>query len=386
MRRNNIEYGICFVCVYVYFVMKRVAILGSTGSIGTQTLDVIHNNLDKLQVVSLVAFSNEKLLDEQARQFSPKFSGLISRDGEECLIKAVKDCDIAVVATRGIVAIDAVLYCLDNGIDVALANKETLVCAGALVMSRLGKAKLYPIDSEHCAISQCLSCSGKSRLSKILLTASGGPFWNSDINELETVTYRQALKHPNWSMGAKITIDSATMMNKALEVIEASWLFGVPTDKIQIVVHRQSVVHSMVEFSDGGVIAQLASADMRLPIQRALCGDDGDLAISNLNFTDLLNLTFERCDFDKFPCAKLGYEIAQYPPLCVTVMNAANDECVESFLNGKLIFTQFYNIIIQVVLHFAKEVYDVEVSTSSIKKYDKLARIYARQLLNGELC
>lgn len=366
--------------------MKKVAVLGSTGSIGTQTLDVIAANADKLEVYSLVAYSNEKLLGEQSAKFSPRYSALISKDGENCLIEAVKGCDVAVVATRGIVALPAVLYCLDNGIDVALANKETLVCAGSLVMSKVGKSKLYPVDSEHNAISQCLAFRNRNRLSRIILTASGGAFWNTDAEKLKTVTASQALKHPNWNMGAKITIDSATMMNKALEVVEASYLFGVDVGKIEITVHRQSVVHSMAEFCDGNVIAQLAEPDMRLPIQTALLGETGNYSVSSLDFVKLSNLTFEKCDFEKFPCAKLGYEIQKYPKLCATVMNAANDVCVDCFLSGKLLFTDFYNIIVQVVEHFAEKCNGAEVSAENIKYFDGIARRDTQKLINGDLC
>ena len=367
--------------------MKKVAILGSTGSIGTQTLDVIRNNSDKLMVHSLVAYSNEDKLAKQAFEFKPKYGALISRSGKKCLIDAVKGCDVAVVATRGITALECILYCLDNGIDVALANKEALVCAGELVMSRVGKAKLYPIDSEHNAISQCLLGRDKSTLNKILLTASGGPFWDIEKKLLKTVTAQDALKHPNWSMGSKITVDSATMMNKSLEVIEASFLFDVPVEQIQILVHRQSVVHSMVEFKDGGVIAQLATPDMRLPIQTALCGEQGEYSLKPVSFDDLLTLTFEKCDFDKFPCARLGYEICKYPPLCRTVMNGANDACVESFLDGKLSFDAFYNIIHKAVDHFANIVSKRELTLSNIELFDCEAKVYAKKLINnGEIC
>lgn len=364
--------------------MRKVAILGSTGSIGTQTLDVIRQNQDSLEVFSLVAYSNETLLRKQVAEFDAKYSALISVQGVDCLIEAVKGCDVAVIATRGIVAIDAVLYCLDNGIDVALANKETLVCAGQLVMSKIGAGKLYPIDSEHNAISRCILGRDVSNISKLLLTASGGPFWNFEKSDLGNVTASQALKHPNWSMGSKITVDSATMMNKALEVIEAHWLFSVPTDKIQIVVHRQSIIHSMVECADGEVIAQLATPDMRLPIQAALLGESGNLQIAKIDFTKLLTLTFESCDFDKFPCARFGYLLEKYPPLCATVMNASNDICVDNFLQGKLSFTQFYNIILKTIEHFASQVESLDVTSSNIKRYDELARAYAQKLIDGE--
>lgn len=366
--------------------MKRVAILGSTGSIGTQTLDIVRANRDKLQVTALVAYSNVAKLDEQVAEFLPKFCALISRDGEGCLIDAVQNCDIAVVATRGIAALDAILYCLDNRIDVALANKEALVCAGELVMSKVGAAKMYPVDSEHCAIAQCLLGHNKENVAKLLLTASGGPFWNKDIDELHKVTASDALHHPNWDMGSKITIDSATMMNKSLEVIEASFLFGIPVENIQIVVHRQSVVHSMVEFSDGSVIAQLASPDMRLPIQTALLGDTGEFTCKPIDFEKLLTLTFETCDYAKFPCAKLSYEVSVQSPLLRTVMNAANDVCVDAFLQGKLCFNDFYNIISTTVKKFESEVFNVSLTVDNIKKYDMAAKQYTFGLLCGEKC
>ena len=365
--------------------MKKVAILGSTGSIGTQTLDIIRANSDKLKVHSLVAYSNVEKLSVQEQEFSPKYCGLIKRDGEQCLIEAVQGADVAVVATRGIVALTSVIYCLEHGIDVALANKETLVCAGELIMPKVGKAKLFPVDSEHCAISQCLLGRKKSGVKKILLTASGGPFWNMDEKSLSKVTAKQALAHPNWNMGSKITVDSATMMNKALEVIEASFLFGVPADKIQIVVHRQSIVHSMVEFNDGSVIAQLANPDMRLPIQIALLGG-GKYKCPSVDFAKLLTLTFEECNYDKFPCAKLGYEIFKYSPLSRTVMNAANDVCVESFLQGKLSFNDIYNIILQTVKYFAFETRGENMSVETIRYYDKAAKEYAVNLVNGDIC
>lgn len=367
--------------------MKKVAVLGSTGSIGTQTLDVIRSNCDKLKVYSLVAYSNGNKLAEQCAEFYPQYSALINVDGEQCLIEAVKGCDIAVVATRGITALECIVYCLDNGIDVALANKEALVCAGQLVMSKVGKAQLFPIDSEHCAISQCLLGSNSGEVSKILLTASGGPFWNTDVAELPLVSAQDALKHPNWDMGSKITIDSATMMNKSLEVIEASWLFGIPVDDVQIVVHRQSVVHSMVEFCDGSVVAQMAVPDMRLPIQIALLGEHvSNESLKCINFEDMLTLTFEKCNFDKFPCAKLGYEIKKYPPLSATVMNAANDVCVERFLQGKLCFCDFYNIILKAVNHFADQAKQCDLTVANIKQFDQQAKDYVSDLLNGELC
>lgn len=368
--------------------MKKVAVLGSTGSIGTQTLDILRRYPDKFEAASLVAYSNAAKLAEQVDEFKPRYNALISKAGNDCLIAAVKNCDLVVVATRGICAIECVLYCLDNGIDVALANKETLVCAGALITDKLARSKsrLIPVDSEHFAISQCLLGRDSNSIDKLLLTASGGPFLNSDKADFAKITPEMALRHPNWNMGAKITIDSATMMNKALEVVEAKWLFGVDVDKIQIVVHPQSIVHSMVQFADGSVVAQMAMPDMRIPIQYALLGGVGNQVTPSIEFDKLLTLTFNKCDFDKFPCAKLGYDIFNYPPLCATVMNAANDVCVEKFLQGKLSFDNFYNIIISAVEHFAKQVATTPLTVDNIRLYEQHSRAYATKLIDGEIC
>lgn len=366
--------------------MKKVAVLGSTGSIGTQTLDVIRKNADKLQVVSLVAFSREDKLLEQVREFTPDYYALISQKGEDCLIHAVQDADIAVVATKGIAALSCVIYCLENGIDVALANKETLVCGGKLVMSKVGKGKLYTIDSEHCAISQCINSRDGSQVDKILLTASGGPFWNFDAQQLASVTPKQALAHPNWNMGSKITIDSATMFNKTLEVLEAHWLFGVSLDKIQVVVHRQSVVHSMVSFTDGSVMAQMATPDMRLPIQIALLGNGGEQVVAPLDFSQLMQLTFQPADTAKFPCVNLAYEVFGMYPLAPTIMNAANDVCVDYFLKLNLAFDKFYSTIIQVVKRFQSQLHSVPVSVESIRHWDKEAQKYTQNILDGVVC
>lgn len=368
--------------------MKKIAVLGSTGSIGTQTLDILRRYPDKFDVVSLVAFSNAAKLSEQASEFNPEYTALINEQGEGCLIEAVKNCDLAVVATRGICAVESVLYCLEHNKDVALANKETLVCAGQLICNTLkqSEAKLIPVDSEHFAISQCLLGHSVDKVNKLLLTASGGPFWRYDKDSLSSVTSEQALRHPNWNMGAKITVDSATMMNKALEVVEAKWLFDVPIDKIQIVVHPQSIVHSMVEFADGSVIAQMAEPDMRIPIQWALLGTAGKQVTESIDFAKPLTLTFEECDFDRFPCAGFGYKIFDYPPLAATVINAANDVCVDKFLNGQLSFDSFYNIIISVAEHFATSISNVKLTVENIKRYDKLSRDYTATLIDGEIC
>lgn len=365
--------------------MKKVAVLGSTGSIGTQTLDVIRKNADKLQVVSLVAFSREDKLLAQVDEFHPNYYGLISKLGEQCLIEAVKGADIAVVATKGITALNCVIYCLRNGIDVALANKEVLVCAGELVMSNVVKGKLYTIDSEHCAVSQCINSRADAKVSKILLTASGGPFWNYSVDELAKVTPAQALKHPNWNMGNKITIDSATMFNKTLEVLEAHRLFNVDLRDIQIVVHRQSVVHSMVQFSDGSVMAQMATPDMRLPIQIALLGNGSEQIVPLLDFSESMQLTFQPTDTQKFPCANLAYQVFDKYPLATTVMNSANDVCVDFFLNEKLAFDKFYCTIMDVVEHFQSQFESLPVTVENILFCDKQAQDYTKKLLSGVL-
>lgn len=362
---------------------KKVAVLGSTGSIGTQTLNVIRKNPDKLQVVALVAYANKDKLDKQCTEFAPKYSALISRDGEDCLVEAAKYADVVVVATRGIVALNAVLYCLKHNKDVAIANKETLVCGGDIVLAQKTKARIIPVDSEHAAIRQCLSDGRNGAARKILLTASGGPFYATPMAEFADVTPKDALRHPNWSMGDKITIDSATMMNKSLEVLEASVLFGMPTQDIDIVVHRQSIVHSMVEFDDGSVVAQLASPNMELPILQALLGYGQQAVSKRLNFSSALSLTFEPCDFQRFPCAKWGYDIVKYPALCKTVMNAANDECVDAFLQGKLSFTDIYPTIARTVDNFATMAEQTQLNVESIKKFDRIARVYARNAIMG---
>lgn len=364
--------------------MKKVAILGSTGSIGTQTLDVIRTHCSQFEVVSLVAYSNEKLLMEQCAEFNPRYSALISEKGENCLIEAVKECDVAVIATRGIIALDSVLYCIQHNIDIALANKETLVCAGQLVNQQLAnsRSRILPVDSEHCAIWQCLD--NNNRPDKLILTASGGAFYNLNMSALSTVNAQDALKHPNWNMGAKITVDSATMMNKALEVIEAHWLFDMPICDIDIVVHRQSIVHSMVQYADGSVIAQLANPDMRLPIQYALSYPDKSQAIVPKLSLNGLTLTFEQPDTQRFPCVNLAYDIATLPPLSATVMNAANDICVQAFFDGKLLFTQFYTTIRSVVDVFVSQIKDLDVTASNIKNIDNKVRDYTRTMLYGE--
>lgn len=362
--------------------MRKVAVLGSTGSIGTQALQVIRNNPDRLKVCSLVAFSNAEKLTVQAEEFKPDYTALIAQEGENCLVTAVENCDVALVATRGTAALNAVLYCLEHGIQVALANKEVLVCAGSLVMQKAAAGQIVPVDSEHSAIWQCLRTNPTEKPDKLILTASGGPFWDMPTSRLAKVTPEQALRHPNWSMGQKITVDSATMMNKAFEVVEAHWLFGMSAQKIEISVHRQSIVHSLVQWASGSVIAQLAAPDMKLPISLALLGE-GQTCVRKLDFANMPPLTFAAPDYDKFPCAKLGHEILQYPPLCAAIMNAANDVCVQYFLKGCLPFTKFYDTIRGTVDAFCRKVDGIPVTAENVRKWDEIARNHTRQQIEA---
>lgn len=359
--------------------MKKVAVLGSTGSIGTQTLEVIARRSDLFSVHSLVAYSNKKKLNEQCEQFNPQYSQLLTVDGD-AMIKAVQGADIVMVATRGISALNAVLYCLDHGIDIALANKETLICAGKLIKEKLATSTshLYPVDSEHCAIWQCLN---GQKPSSLVLTASGGAFYNTPREQLDKMTASDALKHPNWNMGSKITIDSATLMNKAFEVLEASVLFDVPLCDIEVVVHRQSVVHSMVRYPDGSLIAQMAVPDMRLPILYALTGGRHiEGCVSQLSFDKLLTLTFERPDMEKFPCLKLPTLIDGKGDLMPTVLCSADEVCVDAYLKGDIVFGDFYKILTKTVEHFTG-ILSSRQTVSDIEETDKKVKLYTKSLI-----
>ena len=371
--------------ICLLFSMKKVAILGSTGSIGTQTLQVISEHKDTFVVWSLVAYSNKDLLDKQTYEYAPQYSALISRDGVECLVDAVKGADVAVIATRGIVALDAVLYCINNNIDVALANKEVLVTAGKLVVEALksSKAKLLPVDSEHSAIWQCLQ-NTSNKPAKLLLTASGGAFLGKTTEQLSNVTASDALKHPNWNMGAKITIDSATMMNKAFEVVEACYLFGVDAKDVQIVVHPQSIVHSLVQFADNSVIAQMSLPSMKLPIQYALTYPNRvNCNVNTLDLASVSPLTFAPVDDVAFPCAKLGHEVFSKHPLVATVLNAANDVAVDYFLQGKIAFLSIYSTVRYIIDFYEEEVQAMDYSLESIKNLDAVVRKYTKSYLEN---
>lgn len=340
--------------------MKNISILGSTGSIGTQTLDVVRNNKE-LNVVALTAGNNIKLLAEQIREFNPVLACVKTEElagelkllvsdvdvkivsGMDGLIEAatMKECEIVVTAIVGMLGIRPTIEAVKAGKDIALANKETLVCAGHIIMplAKEYNVKILPVDSEHSAIFQSLNGEENNKIEKILLTASGGPFRGSTIEQMRNVQLSDALKHPNWSMGKKITIDSATMVNKGLEVMEAKWLFGVNLDDVCVVVHPQSVIHSMVQFIDGAIIAQLGTPDMRLPIQYALFYPERKIMNSKrLDLFELKSMTFEAPDPVNFRGLGLAYEAARRGGNVPTVFNAANEKAVAKFLNNEIGF------------------------------------------------
>ena len=347
--------------------MRRIAVLGSTGSIGTQTLEVVENNSD-MEITALAAGSNIRLLEEQIRRFRPKVAAVWSEERAEELKARVADLDVRVeagmdgliaVATEasaqvvvtavvGMIGIRPTIAAIQAGKDIALANKETLVTAGHLIipMVRERGVRLLPVDSEHSAIFQCLNGEHGNRIHKILLTASGGPFRGKTREEMKNIQVEDALKHPNWSMGQKITIDSSTMVNKGLEVMEARWLFGVEMDQVQVVVQPQSIIHSMVEFEDGAVMAQLGTPDMKLPIQYALCWPERrPMGGERLDFWKLAEIRFEKPDFDNFPGLSLAYEAGRTGGSLPTVFNAANERAVSMFLNRKIGYLTITDII-----------------------------------------
>lgn len=347
--------------------MKKISVIGSTGSIGTQTLDVVRQNND-LKVVALAAGTRIKELEEQIREFMPelvcvgdeKLAKSLRESiadlsvkvvcGQEGLIEAASypQADITVMAVVGMMGIVPTIEAIKAGKDIALANKETLVTAGHIIMplARECGVNIYPVDSEHSAIFQSLNGESGNRPDKILLTASGGPFRNYTKEMLKSVTVEDALKHPNWAMGRKITIDSSTMVNKGLEVMEAQWLFDVPVDRVQVVIQPQSIIHSMVQFEDGAVMAQLGTPDMRLPIQYALYYPQRrPLNTQRIDFFELGSITFQKPDFEKFKGLKLAYDAAAKGGNIPTALNAANELAVAMFLDRKIKYTDIPEII-----------------------------------------
>ena len=356
--------------------MKTISVLGSTGSIGTQTLEVVRNNGD-IRVAALAAGSNVEKLADQAREFSPKIVcvydeskaeelRLLTRDldvhivsGMDGLIQAavVPEAEIVVTAVVGMIGIRPTIAAMEAGKDIALANKETLVTAGHLIMPLAERrhVRLLPVDSEHAAIFQCLNGERGNAIHKILLTASGGPFRGWTRERMAAVKPEDALKHPNWTMGRKITIDSSTMVNKGLEVMEARWLFGVEMDQIQVVVQPQSIIHSMVEFEDGAVMAQLGTPDMKLPIQYALYYPERrPMAGDRLDFWSMKEIVFEAPDMENFRGLSLAFQAGRAGGSVPTVLNAANEWAVAKFLNRELSFLEITDMIERAMGHHKK--------------------------------
>lgn len=349
------------------FNMKKMGILGSTGSIGTQTLDIVRNNED-LKVVALAAGSSVARMESQIREFAPSIAVMWSEEAAKELsarvadtgtrvlcgmeglleIAVMEEMEVLVTAIVGMIGIRPTIAAIEAGKTIALANKETLVTAGHIIMPLAAEKKvpILPVDSEHSAIFQSMHGENRERVSKILLTASGGPFRGRKREELTEITVEDALKHPNWSMGRKITVDSSTLVNKGLEVIEAKWLFGVEPDKIQVVVHPQSIIHSMVEYVDGGIMAQLGMPDMKLPIQYALFYPDRrPMEGKRVDFFELGSITFEKPDMDTFRGLQMAYDAIAVGGSMPTVYNAANEKAVALFLDRKIKFLDIYDII-----------------------------------------
>lgn len=380
--------------------MKNLSILGSTGSIGTQALDVVDICGD-IRVNAISANSNIKLLEEQARKYRPSlvcvadsklYSELKSNLSDTqsrvvtgieglCEVATCEESDMVLTSVVGNIGLLPTVEAIKAKKKILLANKETLVTSGSFIMplARENGVDILPVDSEHSAIFQCLQGAGDNKISKILLTASGGPFFGKTKDDLKNVTRADALKHPNWSMGAKITIDSASMMNKGLEVIEAKWLFDVDAHDIEVHVHRQSIVHSMVEFQDNSVIAQMGIPDMKLPIVYAMRYPDRQIPVhGRLNLFDVGTLTFEKPDFDNFDCLKIAFECVKRGGTAPTVMNAANEIAVAKFLNDEIGFLD-----IPIIIRKTLDAHDFknEVDLDVVLKYDSWARQYSQDII-----
>ena len=351
--------------------MQHIAILGSTGSIGTQALDVIAANQDKFCVTALAAYHNDKLLEEQIEYFKPEIAVLVDREAADRLVRRYSGSTLILTGEEGLLTIAShpivntvltslvgfaglkpTLAAIEAGKNIALANKETLVAAGELVtnLAKQKGVKILPVDSEHSAIFQCLQGENKEHINRIILTASGGPFRGFTKEKLQEVTVEDCLRHPNWAMGKKITVDSATLANKGLEVIEARFLFDVDYSQIDVVVHPQSIIHSMVEFHDGSIIAQLGKADMRVPIQYALTYPERVVAnYPKLDFKTLSALTFSQPDTDTFSALELAFKVGRMGGTVPCVFNAANEEAVFAFLRGKIRFLDIVAVVQSVV-------------------------------------
>ena len=380
-------------------MVNCVSVLGSTGSIGRQSLDVI-GRLGGIRVSALTAGTSVQKMAEQCRQFRPQLAVMATQEaaqalkaeldgqqievawGEEGLLRAatLPEADCVITAVVGMVGLKPTLAAIRAKKRICLANKETLVCAGELVMAEAEKygAQIVPVDSEHSAIFQCLmGCGDKKEVRKILLTCSGGPFFGMEAEQLRRVTKADALKHPNWKMGPKITVDCATLMNKGLEVIEAMRLYRVPLEQVEVLIHRQSIVHSLVEFTDGAVMAQLGTPDMRLPIQLALTYPERvESPVERLDLTRCAALTFCHPDYEKFPCLALARDCAKRGGTACPAMNGANEEAVALFLADKIGFYDIYRLVAQAV----EQVPFIQDPTlEEILEADRLARLAVRQ-------
>lgn len=374
---------------------RKISIIGSTGSIGRQALEVIEKLQDKFEIIALTGGANVELLREQALKFKPKYVCVGNSKGEKLDITGVKtlygqegleeicsnkENDIILVSVSGKVGLRPTLTAIDNGIDIALANKETLVMAGDIVMPRAKEkgVNIIPVDSEHCAIHQCIK--DISQVDKLIITASGGPFLHKTIDDMKNATVAQALNHPRWSMGKKITVDSATLMNKGLEIIEAHHLFNMPYEKIDVVVHPQSIVHSAIEYVDGSVIAQLGLPSMHIPIQYAITYPERFEGIKSksFSFADIARLDFEKPDFEKFPSVKMAYEAGKIGGSATVCMNAANEEAVFAFLEDKIKLYEIYQITSKMMEqhHLVKK-----PSIDEIFEIDNEVRVKTRELI-----
>ena len=339
---------------------RKISIIGSTGSIGTQALEVIEKLNDKFEIIALAGGSNVELLKKQAEKFRPKYVCHNANDktsdgfsakilyGEEGLeqICSNKENDIILISCSGKIGLKPTLKAIENGINIALANKETLVMAGDIVMKKAKEhgVKIIPVDSEHCAIHQCIK--DISQVDKLIITASGGPFLHKSIDEMKKATVKEALSHPRWHMGKKITVDSATLMNKGLEIIEAHHLFGMDYDDIEVVIHPESIVHSAIEYKDGSVVAQLGLPSMHIPIQYAISYPERFEGIKSksFSFAEAARLNFEKPDFEKFPALGLAYRAGRAGGTATVCLNAANEEAVYAFLEGKITLCQIVDI------------------------------------------
>ena len=381
--------------------MTKIAILGVTGSIGTQTIDVIRRESDNFKLIAISANKNIKEVVSIVKEFNPPYVVITDKTSYEVFLREIKnlgykgnvlygmdglnfiasldEVDIVVTSIVGMVGLEPTLKAIEAKKTIALANKETLVVGGEIVMeaARKNGVKILPVDSEHSAIFQSLQGSTYKSIKNILLTASGGPFRGRKKNDLVGITPKEALKHPNWSMGKKISIDSATLMNKGLEVIEAKWLFDVNYDDIKVIVHPESIIHSMVEYNDGSIIAQLGTADMRLPIQYALNYPDRKTKIvDSLDFYKIKNLTFEEPDIKTFKALNLAYEAGKIGGLMPTILNGANEVCVDLFLKEKIAFLQIADIIEETMDKLYKE---KEVTLENILEMDLKTRQYIEE-------